>query len=395
MVTERLKLHHVKLSGNQQTALRASATWLQLKGSPDVAHRGVMVCSQKPEVGFSMRERTSNTVMNTIWSATGSFELDEYANEADLEKAVQQVQHEMFGRGRIYLEVKRLIGKKGGKQNIPDGYLIDLSERKPKLFVVENELANHHLLKHIAVQILEFSLAFESEPRLVRTILLDALIAEPAKLTICNQYAHDHRYRNLDHLLDDLVHSPFQALVIIDRVPDGLVNVLSRKFAFGVEVLELRRYANQAGSQLFLFDAFLKGIEADLATPSYKGDSTLPTSTSELDTVVVPAREDGFEEVFLRENRWYQVRIHGTMRPQIKHVAVYQVAPVSAITHIAPVASIEPWADSAKFVLNFAEPARSIGPIPLVPRGRVKAPQNLRYTSLAKLQSAKNLDDVW
>jgi hypothetical protein len=229
----------------------------------------------------------------------------------------------------------------------------------------------------------------------VRTILLNALTEEPEKLAVCNQYAQDHLFRNLDHLLDELVHSPFQALVIIDRVPDDLVNVLSRKFAFGVEVLELRRYSNQAGSQLFLFDAFLKGIEADLATPNSKGDSTLPTSTSDLDTVVVPAREDGFEETFLGENRWYQVRIHGTMRPQIKHAAVYRVAPVSAITHIAPVASIEPWADGAKFVLNFAEPARPIGPIPLVPRGRVKAPQNLRYTSLAKLEAAKNLDDVW
>ncbi len=333
--------------------------------------------------------------MNTIWSSTGCFEHDDFATEAELEQAVRQIQGELFGKGRIYLEVKRLIGKKGGKQNIPDGYLIDLSERRPKLFVVENELANHHLLKHIAVQILEFSLAFESEPRLVRTILMNALNAEPDKLAACDRFALDNRFRNLDHLLDELVHSPFQALVVINRVPDDLVNVLSRKFAFGVEVLEVRRFSNQEGNQMFLFEAFLKGIEADIASPVSSESSKLPKSTSELDTIVVPAREDGFEETFLGENRWYQVRIHGTMRPQIKHVAVYRVAPISAITHVAPVASIEPWADTAKFVLNFSEPARAIGPIPWVPGGRVKALQNLRYTSLAKLEAAKNLDELW
>jgi hypothetical protein len=57
--------------------------------------------------------------------------------------------------------------------------------------------------------------------------------------------------------------------------------------------------------------------------------------------------------VFLGEDRWYAVRIHGSMRPQIKFAAAYQVAPVSAITHIAPVRSIEPWKDTGKVVLTF------------------------------------------
>ncbi len=83
------------------------------------------------------------------------------------------------------------------------------------------------------------------------------------------------------------------------------------------------------------------------------------------------------------------------MRPQIKYIAVYQVAPVSAITHIAPVKSIEPWKDTDKFVLNFSEAAKPIGPIPLVKGGRVKALQNLRYTTRARLLASKTLDDVW
>jgi len=74
---------------------------------------------------------------------------------------------------------------------------------------------------------------------------------------------------------------------------------------------------------------------------------------------------------------------------------VYRVAPISAITHIAPVRSIEPWKDSAKFVLNFAEPAKETGPISLVKGGKVKALQSLRYTNRQTIEQAKTLDDIW
>jgi hypothetical protein len=76
-------------------------------------------------------------------------------------------------------------------------------------------------------------------------------------------------------------------------------------------------------------------------------------------------------------------------------LALVLVAPVSAIIHIAPVKSVEPWKDSDKFVVNFSEPAKEIPPIPLVKGGRVKALQNLRYTSREKLMNAKTLDEVW
>ena len=82
------------------------------------------------------------------------------------------------------------------------------------------------------------------------------------------------------------------------------------------------------------------------------------------------------------------------MRPQIKYIAAYQVAPVSAITYIAPVKSIEPWKDTGKFVVYFAEPAKQIGPIPLVKGGKVRQLQNIRYTTREKLMAAKSLEDL-
>lgn len=147
---------------------------------------------------------------------------------------------------------------------------------------------------------------------------------------------------------------------------------------------------------MYQFEPFLAGLNEDLPIqPLNDNTQSRILDVGEFDTIVVPARSETFQETFLGENRWYQILIHGTMRRQIKHIAVYQVSPISAITHVAPVSSIEPWKDTGKFVVNFSEPAEEIEPIKLVAKGRVKAPQSIRYTTLERLQSAKTLDDVW
>jgi len=335
--------------------------------------------------------------MSLIWTKSCAYRRVGYESEGDLESSVLQVRVALFGTSRIYLDIKKKIGTKGGLRNVPDGYVIDLSGKRPRLFVVENELAAHDPLRHIAVQILEFSLSFETDPRAVKTILFNALQDQAEAKRQCERYASTHEFRNLDHLLEFMVYeAPFAAVVIIDELPDNLENVLARKFKFGVEVLELARYENEHGERFYHFEPFLADLSEGVSAPIEGGESVPePVDASELDTVVVPAREDGFQETFLGENRWYAIRIHGTMRPQIKYIAAYRVLPTSAITHIAPVSSVEPWKDTAKFVVNFSEPAKQIGPIPLVKGGRVKAPQNLRYTTREKLMAARSLEDLW
>lgn len=334
--------------------------------------------------------------VEVITTDNGLFYRSAYESEAALEKAILKVQTELFGKNRVYLDVKKKIGAKGGLQNIPDGYLLDLNGQKPRLYVIENELAAHDPLRHIALQILQFSLSFEAEPRKVRTILFETLQSQEDLKIRCEEYAAHNGFRNLDHMLDYLVfETPFAALVIIDEIPDNLEKILLTRFQFGVEVLELAYYACADGRKYYRFEPFLADVNADLHEVFPHGKQEEAMTQDDIDTVVVPAREDGFQDVFLKENRWFAIRIHGTMRPQIKYIAVYQVAPQSAITYVAPVSSIEPWDDTKKFVVNFAEPARKIGPIPLLKNGIVKAPQNLRYTNYECLLQAKSLDDIW
>ncbi len=130
-----------------------------------------------------------------------------------------------------------------------------------------------------------------------------------------------------------------------------------------------------------------------VATP---GAGTVePGRPDDRDTVVVPAQEDGFTKVFLGENCWYAIRIGGGMLPKIKYIAAYQTAPVSAITHHAPVARIEAYGDEGKYRLVFAEPAKPLPrPIPFAdaPQGSMQGP---RYTSLARLLSAKRVIELF
>jgi hypothetical protein len=338
----------------------------------------------------------AEVAMRTFLSGADEFVASAYASEAALEEAINEVAPRLFGARRLYFDIKKKIGAKGGQRNIPDGYLVDLSGGTPRLYVVENELAAHDPLRHIAVQILQFSLSFEAEPRLVRDIIFGAISdAGSDAMPLCEAYLAEHpQYRNLDHLVDALVFdSPFTALVIIDEIPENLETVLSDKFNFGVEVLELAPFEDAAGKRAYLFEPFL----ADLNPAASGGSAALPLpEPGELDTIVVPAREEGFTKVFLGEDAWYSVRIHGSMRPQIKFVAAYQTAPTSAITYIAPVKSIAPSLKApGKWRIDFAEPAQAIEPIPLDAAGRVKAPQNIRYTTHERLQTAKTLDDLW
>jgi hypothetical protein len=116
----------------------------------------------------------------------------------------------------------------------------------------------------------------------------------------------------------------------------------------------------------------------------------------DIDTVVVSADEvhNNIQKIALKEKCWYAISMAEKKRPLIKYIAIYEKA-LHAITYIAPVRSIEPWPpELPKVVVNFAEPARKIGPIPLVKKSG-KAPQGPRYANYERVIHAQTLDDIW
>jgi hypothetical protein len=131
-----------------------------------------------------------------------------------------------------------------------------------------------------------------------------------------------------------------------------------------------------------------------VAEPQREPAAAMPGSSSEVNTVIVPAQPDGFERVFLGQNCWHAIRISGGMLPKIKYIAAYRTQPEMKVTHYAPVSSIEPYGEEGKYKLIFGEPAKSIGPIPFAdaPQGSMQGP---RYTTFEKLMKARKLTDLF
>ena len=331
--------------------------------------------------------------MSTLLLGERLFEKRAFARETDFERAIEEVSRVLFGRGRIYLDVKHRIGGHCWKKNNPDGYLIDLlSDRNPQLYVIEIEIAGYDPLRHIGVQLLECSFAFKQSKRRVKDILFEELSKDEAGMGLCRDYAARNGYGGVDHLLETMLFDgEYRALVIIDDAADELETALRRKLDFPIEVVELSAFESGDGERLYQFTPFLEDVVESVRTA---GEQKAEIDIAEVDTVVVPARESAFREAFVGEDCWYNVRIHSSMLNQIRYCAAYRTVPVSAITHVAPVKSIEPYQDGGRVKILFAEPATEIKPIRLVKGGRVKAPQSLCYTSYARMMSADNLDDA-
>lgn len=117
--------------------------------------------------------------------------------------------------------------------------------------------------------------------------------------------------------------------------------------------------------------------------------------TGELDTIVVPAKEEGFTRVFLGEDCWYAIRIRGGALTKIKWIAAYRAAPISAVTHYAAVKAIEPYGDGRKYKLVFTDRAMALRePIMFAdaPLGSMQGP---RYTNITRLMAARKVTDLF
>ena len=312
----------------------------------------------------------------------------EYPLEKEFEQIIVEKSTQIFGKNSIYIDIKKRIGD--SILTIPDGYLIDFSfQADPRLYIIENELSSHDPYKHIGSQILKFAISYKESGRKIKAFLYDHL-ASAGKLALAEEQIKHTKYRNIDDFLESLIfEKPVAAIVVIDQTTPELENVLSQ-LTMSTDILEFQtfKYGEEC---IYKFTPFNAEIREALEE---QGNTLKP---EELNTVVVPAREDGFEEEVIGKNRWYSIRIHASMLDKLKYIAIYQVAPVSAITHYAEIASIDKWEDTNKYILYFKDKAIPITPIPLDKEMGKKglAPQAPRYTSIDKVLKATKLSQVF
>ena len=81
------------------------------------------------------------------------------------------------------------------------------------------------------------------------------------------------------------------------------------------------------------------------------------------DTIVVPAHPKGFQDVFLGQSRWPNLKVDRKRLKELKFVAIYQTKPVSAITHYAEIKSFLPLERVGRYDVAFSNGPCELAPV--------------------------------
>lgn len=326
------------------------------------------------------------------------FDAFPYEREDEFERDVVSHAERIFGSSALYVDVKRRM-KGNNIVTIPDGYVIDLTDpQQPQLFVIENEIVRHDAFNHIGIQMLRFVTSFDDAAKLaIRKYLMEHLSANPETLAVLEVAAKRAGSRNVDVYLESAVYREFKGIVVIDEAKDELYHVI-KSIRASISVLQFKRYRADDGSLIYTYESLYgdseeAGVGSEPSNQAGVEERNLRRMRrAKSDTVIVPAREEGFREVFLGLNQWRSIRISAAMRDRIKYIAGYQVAPISAITHIAEVEEIRLYKDTGKYQLIFKGPAQQINPIPV--REPKNAPQGPVYVKRDILLESQYLEDA-
>lgn len=114
------------------------------------------------------------------------------------------------------------------------------------------------------------------------------------------------------------------------------------------------------------------------------------------DTIVVPARDQSFQEQFIEGKCWYPLTIATNRISRIKYIAIYRVLPHSSITNVAEVERIEPYKLRYHSYIIHLKPdslQKLTRPVPI--KDIKRAIQSPRYTKLEMIYNADTIDDLW
>ncbi len=321
-----------------------------------------------------------------------------FQKEKDFEKLVVTLSDFIFGEETIYVDIKKQV--KGNRiVTIPDGYVIDMTvSNDPKLYVIENEIVSHDPFQHIGIQMLKFVTSFEDDKTSIRNYIMDNISQNEKKLERLKEACSNSNSRNIDNYLDQAVYSDFKGIVVIDEARPELHRVLE-KINANISVLELKTFISTDGNYIYQFDSLYENSEDIEVYQTEKSKENIDETRkrkrkrkAESDTIVVAAREEGFKREFLGNSQWYSIRIGAAMKDRIKYIAAYQVAPISAVTHIAEIKDIKPYKDTGKYIVLFNGDAKKIDKVPV--KDSNNAPQGPVYVKKEDLTKADYLEDA-
>jgi len=174
-------------------------------------------------------------------------------SEQELELHIQQHAMRIFEEQTIYLPVKTKLKTPSGIGSIPDAYALKLNP--PNWSIIEVELSNHPIFKHIVPQLSKFTQGLkepQSRRHLVDTFY-DAIKSDPfIETMVKQQIGSGEIHRNLTNLIDQ---QP-SLIVIIDKKTGELEEACDIIQLQDKKVIEFKIYKRRDSGlkTAFLFD---------------------------------------------------------------------------------------------------------------------------------------------
>ena len=322
-----------------------------------------------------------------LYSGNKEYKQYIYLSEEEFERDIVLNAKKLFGDKTIYIDLKKKLKGKYG-DTVPDGYLFDYTfTNRPKLYFVENERLEHGVRNHIVPQLLKFQLNYKENVMLLKNTLIDKIVEAGIDLDLI---AKKYNYRNADDMFTDIIsRDDLNIIVPVDEIDEELIECISY-LKLNIELKEFKKYTC-GDSVIYMYEPLNEEIEDSAKHLNIKNE--------ELDTVIVPAAEDGFNKVFIGENSWHAISIGINMLDKLKYIVAYQKNPVAALTYYAEISKIEPYKDTGKYIIYFKDKAKKLPyQIPLNRKNPNHAPQSRVYTSFNKIINAEcdvTLDDIF
>jgi hypothetical protein len=178
-----------------------------------------------------------------ILTEDGVYRERPYKNEQELERLVVDHSEEVFGKSTLYFSVKQRVASKLHSR-VTDGLLLDFRNKSiPRLCVVEYELYSHDLEKHTIPQLRGFVKAFNNEETVtaVRETVYNEVSNNNEKLRRFKELAGENS--EVHFTLDRALHGDKTLLVVFDRVPENIDDVLEEAdFVYDTWITDFRTF---------------------------------------------------------------------------------------------------------------------------------------------------------
>jgi hypothetical protein len=329
--------------------------------------------------------------------------------EKQLEEIVKEHVKDIFGKGAIYFE-KRKISSEFGIPSIPDGFVIDFISKK--LYAIEIELSKHRY-DHIVSQgnrHIDAIRDLSTRNKIVRGFK-EEIKSDPEKKLLAENFVKGELFE----FLMSISENP-ELVIIADEVSNDIKQAEA--------VFASRIKTNIRDFKTFEREGIGLGVHAHLFEPLYKSEvKEVPEvlvevpkeiliisreqlkSLKEGEVVICPSKPDGVT-FLLRYNAWGFVRI----RRKPEYFALYVTHPESTVSFFGEVKGIfdpkdpsSPFSeDEARRYKEYKEGKKVIILKPKslrkldkgIPKGTSKKiPQGIKYVTLKQFINAKTMDD--